>query len=108
MRPGDLYFLLPAPGALTAFFDHRNWLAALIATAALTVLAAFLRDVSRAGGWADWKLRNYGTVEARETARTKALRAEEDRRMIKLENRHQRQEYKRRMSSWWDQLRLFR
>jgi hypothetical protein len=116
MRPGEIYYLLvPPPAAVGTFIAEHEWLASILVLASLTVLGAcirllnaFLKDVTRAGGYTAWQKERYTRVEERETARDTELRREESRRMIKLEGKQQRREFKRRMSSWTDQLSLFR
>jgi hypothetical protein len=115
MRLGDLFCFVPAPlGSVVLFLQHQ-WLAAILVAGSLTLFGvairfvnAHLKDVDRAGGRAAWKLESYATVDDREKARTLELRANEDRRMIKLEGEHQRREFKHRNSNRADQLRLFR
>lgn len=116
MRPGEIYFLLvPPPAAVGTFIAEHEWLASILVLASLTALGAgirllnaFLRDVTRAGGYTAWQKERYAAVEERETARDTERRREEGRKMIKLQARQERREFKRRMSSWTDQLSLFR
>lgn len=107
MRPGELYFLLvPPPAGVGAFLAQHEWLAAILAAGALTFLGILIRivnfairDLDRAGGLTGWQKERYAAVPERETARTTAVRAEEDRRMIELEAKQQRREFKGRSST---------
>ena len=107
MRPGELYFfLVPPPAGLGAFFAQHEWLTAILAAVVLTFLGILvrvvnflIRDVERAGGVTGWQKERYAAVPERETARTTAVRAEEDRRIIELEGKQQRRELKGRNSA---------
>lgn len=100
MRPADLSFLLASPTAgVGAFLAGHGWLAAIVATALLWVLIRVvnfaLGELKRAGGYTGWQKERYAAVPDREEARDHALRGEERRRMMKLEAKQQRSEYKR-------------
>lgn len=115
MRPGDFYFfLVPPPAGLGAFLAQHKLAAAIAVAVTLTllgatirVLHAFLMDVKRAGGYTAWQKERYAAVPERETARDTELRRREGRKMVKLEGREQRREFRRRTSPW-GQLSLFR
>jgi hypothetical protein len=107
MRPGDLYFLLvPPPAGVGAFLTQRGWVAAIVVATVVTLLGVLIRvvnffigDAKRAGGYTAWQKERYGAVPEREMARDTELRGEEGRRMIKLEGKQQRREFKRRNST---------
>lgn len=116
MRPGEIYFLLvPPPAAVGTFIARHEWLAAILVLVTLTLLGAFIRilnaflkEVVRAGGYTAWQKERYAAVEEREAARDTEARHVEKRKMIKLEGKQQRREFRHRMSSWAGQLSLFR
>lgn len=75
-------------------------MAAILIAAVLALLGILIRivnflirDFERAGGVTGWQKERYAAVPERETARTTAVRAEEDRRMIELDAKQQRREH---------------
>jgi hypothetical protein len=108
MRPGDLYFFtVPPPASLAAYITQHEWLAVVLVAAALTALGLFarfanvvIREIEDKSLW--------GWREEREKFLDSQVVHDQGRRRRKLEGDQQRGEIKRRRSSWWDQLRLFR
>jgi hypothetical protein len=108
MRPGELYFLLvPSPLGLGALFTQHDWLAATLVVAVLMALGILVRFANVLIGEVKEK-GYYEQRERREEFLDSQAVHEQKRRRIKLEGEQQRRDLKRRSSSWWDQLRLFR
>jgi hypothetical protein len=113
MRPGELFYFVPAPIGSGALFAQEQWLAGLLVAGVLAavgagafLLRALVKDIRDAGGLWEWQRKRYEVMAHREAARDNKVEHAQRRRMRKLEGENQRREYQRQTSSRKEQLRF--